>query len=62
MTVGQTYAPEWREYQDGQPIVIDGEARHGCISRVDPVDGKQIFESNRTFTSNVPLTDWSGEL
>ena len=90
-TSGRAYA-HYNLHPNGQTMVTDGEARPGCISRVNLIDAKQVFEalcrhdsytfgddqrchphpsftpdgqqviftSNRTGTSNIYLTDWSG--
>lgn len=92
-TSGRAYA-HYNLHPDGRTMVTDGEARPGCISRVDLIDGKQVFEvlcrhdsytfgddqrchphpsftpdgrqvvftSNRTGSSNIYITEWSGKL
>jgi len=42
-TSGRAYA-HYNLHPDGQTMVTDGEARPGCISKVELREGKQIFE------------------
>ena|GEM_PF-4514155 len=40
---GRAYA-HYNLHNDGQTMVTDGEARPGCISKVHPREGEQVFE------------------